>query len=380
MNNTLYLYEIDPNRRYWVIRSGRGGEYVDHFRKSGVTAIGHADEYIPSNFFKNEIGDENGRYYLSKEQCNKIIGDHLDIASRDNSVKKGQAANINGQIRRFLNEVKVNDIVVTVSANEVMSGRILSKPYFCSDLMKISNSNNEESSMICSYSLRRDVIWARRYKRETIPYVLENSFRNVSTIFEVSSSDKKSILNHWLSPAHISGDTLHLSSRIESKRSIGNRSMTQLSCLLDKLELLSYNIAESLEKGKSIDSSAHLSYLNKSNDYDYLLTTQQAFMSPGDHFIQLSTNKLQLKVYAILFASLFNTELVLADDQKGEIDENNKQSIMLIAKKVGADENFEKIQQDLNLKLKKPDDKVMNSNQPTDDQFPESEKSNKTPI
>lgn len=36
MNTTLHLYEIDPNRRYWVVRSGRGGEYIDHFRKFGV--------------------------------------------------------------------------------------------------------------------------------------------------------------------------------------------------------------------------------------------------------------------------------------------------------------------------------------------------------
>ncbi len=40
MNDSYRLYEIDPNRRYWVVRSGHGGEYIEHFRKFGVTAIG----------------------------------------------------------------------------------------------------------------------------------------------------------------------------------------------------------------------------------------------------------------------------------------------------------------------------------------------------
>lgn len=379
MNDIFHLYEIDPKRRYWVIRSGHGGEYVQHFRKYNVTAIGHVDKYIPLLSLGDKDRDQQGRYQLSEEQCEAIVAMHAEAAGKDVSNSKGAVSNINGQIRRFLNEVNVGDVVVTISSHEIMWGRILSRPYLCLDSMEISlDGYDNKTSSICAYKLRRDVVWSRRYKRDTIPYVLENSFRNVSTIFEVSSSDKKSILNHWLSPAHILGDTLHLSSRIETERSIGNRSMTKLSTMLDELELLSFNIAERLKNGEAIRSDDQ-SLFNEGS-YEYLLTTQQAFMSPGDHFIQLSADRIQLAVYAILFASLFGANLVFADEQKILIKEEDKQSIILLAKKAGGENKFEELKQDLQLKLKKPDEKVMNSTSQNEPQFPVSVNSDKTPI
>ncbi len=379
MSNTLELYEIDKNRKYWVIRSGKGGQYFNHFRKSNVTAIGHADSYIPPEYLENL--DENGCKYLSKQEYKIIITNHLDIASKNKAIKKGQASNINGQIRRFLSDISVDDIVVTITPDFVMAGRILSEPYICTEPMKIKKGGiDEEFLSECKYSLRRNVIWTEKYQRETIPYILENSFRNVSTVFEVSSPNKVSILNHWLSPAHICGDTLHLSSRIEAQNSIGNRSMTQFSSILDKLELLSHNITIRLDNDEKINPADYSSYITNSEEYEYLLTTQQAFMSPGDHFIQLSSKKLQLQVYAILFAALFGTNLVLADDHKDNINTQTHSSLLAIAEKVRETEDFGKIQKDLNLQLRKHGNQILDPTNTTENTFPTSEVSSRIPI
>ncbi|WP_444900303.1 hypothetical protein ACJJIX_00515 [Microbulbifer sp. VAAC004] len=375
--SSLTLYRVDSGRRYWVVRSGNGGIYNPHFRKYSIVAIGHADEVELSGKLGNVANPRKG---LSAEE-KEIIGNGCHNRMLSSKKMTGsQIGNVYGQIKRFLHEIQINDIVITVDSHHVMAGRVLSDVYYDENHMIIGGDDPSERRSICEYKLRRKVVWGSKQYKDAVPFVLANSLRNSSTVFEVSSGTKASILNHWLTPLHIKGDTLHLSSRIEAKRAIGNRPVTRFSSILDQLEILSKNISDCLESGENISVDKFEIYKNKICDYEYVLTTQQAFMSPGDHFIQLSGRECQLKVFALLFASLFGVSVVFADDGLNDISEKDRREISLISAKINESENFDEVKGELELKLKGQDKKVLNAKRDIDDIFPKIEKAETVPI
>lgn len=380
MTAPLHLYRISSGRRYWVIRPGPDGRFIEHFRRYHIAAIGHAEKVDFENILAGRSPDNGTTYALSDEEKQQIIESQYEIATADEEHSKSRAGNLSGQTKRFVNEIQVNDIVLTVTPHEVMAGRVLSDVYYDTSMMEIGDPQDPQHKTFCDYQLRRKVVWDRRFRRSSIPYILENSFKNTGTIFEVSGDNKVSILNHWLTPIHIEGETLHLSTRIERDNSIGNRPLTKFSTLLNELETASKNIADRITNGEDIDISKLTEYLSEPQGYTYVLTTQQAFMSPGDHFVQLKSNLLHLNIYAILFVALFQTNVALAEQKHELLTPQLQQKIATIGDGLRKNYNFDDTKEQLQLELKKQNDKVLDSKQDLEDLFPESEPSTNTPI
>jgi len=319
---------------------------------------------------------------MATDDKEAIIRQFLALGRTENT-NKARLSNLAGQLNRFLLEISLNDIVITVDSGSIMAGRVISDPYISDEPLTYSDA--ERGTIECSYKLKRDIVWGKRLSREDIPYELESTLRNNSAVFEIADIKKAGIVKHWLSPIHFSDDTLHISTRIENTESISNHEMTRLSSALDSLEIASKNIASLIEQRGGVGNVDLAALLSAPTGYRYALTTQQAFMSPGDHFIQLSGCVLQRAIYAILFASMFGSEVAFAEQPIELLNTQVVDEIISVGVRLQDELRLEEVKESLDLRLPDQDEDVIRSgneraDQNEDDEFPTFSYSDDTPI
>jgi hypothetical protein len=301
MDNTLTVEDktSSQHNKIWVVRAGRESIYYRHFKSHNLVAIGHTQN-LPFKINDGEVSDKSKKEIITKY--------HSWLNSREQS--KSTISTQVGQVRRFLNEVKIGDTVMTISDYGVLVGRITSECKFVSEPLATHDVDE-----LCEYPLRYDVIWGKEQSRKYIPYIVETSFRNTGTIFTISGADKLKAIHHWLNPIHVSNGEIRCTVNIQSKKELSNRQLTKLSNLFDKLEILT----DYLDKK---DSYADISFdvfeyhLKHSIDnFDFKLTTQHDFMSPGFQFFQLSGSPNRRVIFAVVFATLFNCQVHAVEGQ-----------------------------------------------------------------
>ncbi|QJY35193.1 hypothetical protein HOO69_00620 [Vibrio europaeus] len=292
---------ISADKRFWVIRSGKDAVYYNHFRKNNLIAIGHTEGI--------DVGDIEGE--LSEQDIDTILALYQTSLNEKGEAKSVISRQV-GQVRQFLTLVKEGDTVLTITESKVLAGVVTSKCYYDETELKVYPDDEANG---CYFPLRINVEWGKAQAREYIPYIIDKSFRNTGTIFSLSEEDKIKAVNHWLHPIHFVDDEVRCSINIKSHQKLSNRELSNLSNVYDQLELLASFIAsyDNLENATVEQFSSFLA--QQSTAYDYQLTAQHAFMSPGHQFIQLKGTKAQTKAFALAFACLFNSNIVFAEDE-----------------------------------------------------------------
>ncbi|HIF9333545.1 TPA: hypothetical protein ACX6RM_001796 [Photobacterium damselae] len=378
----IEVFDIPEDRKYWVVRAGENAAFFNHFRSNSVIAIGHADD-IDFNGMEGMLNNEQ-KTYIQEQHYSLLISRHESSS---------QIGNKNSQVKRFLQSINIDDVIITVTSKSIIAGRVTSDAYVSETPIGYQASAEDYSE--CYFRLRRNVTWSRRYPRDKLPFELETVLRNHSAVFQISEEKKVDILNHWLAPIYIKDDSICMSTRIEKEESISNRTITRYSSLLDELEL----VAEYLSTvGEEASIEGYETYKNNNlNSYEYQLTTQQSFMSPGDNFIKLRANqRIKLKYYAMAFALLFSCSAVFAEEGHDLSEAQNLQPILSsIIAQVSDNHNFPDIASRLDLRLPLQNANVMRSSREPlrgstvaaqteqafgDDEFPTNTVSRDTPL
>lgn len=146
------------DKRYWAVRAGRGGEYVDSFEKSNFVAIGW-----------NELGNLPPSSTL--DEIKRKYRQTWPDAS------EGSVGNDCNQIYRFIREFQIGDSVLLIDTvkNRVLLGEI-TKDYQYKDYWRDD----------CRFSRRRTVKWIVAEKRSALPDSLLSSLRFRQTICDLS--------------------------------------------------------------------------------------------------------------------------------------------------------------------------------------------------
>ncbi|WP_318491666.1 hypothetical protein [Photobacterium leiognathi] len=378
----IEVFDIPKDRKYWVVRAGENAAFFNHFRSNSVIAIGHADG-IDFNGIEGMLDNEQ-KAYIKKQHYSLL-------KSRNES--SNQIGNKNSQVNRFLQSISINDVIITVTSNSIMAGRVTSDAY--ESETPIGYQVSAENYSECYFRLRRNVTWSRRYPRDKLPFELENVLRNHSAVFQISEEKKVDILNHWLAPIYIKENSICMSTRIEQEESISNRTITRYSSLLDELELVAEYLSTAGEEASVEDYKAYKAH--NLNSYEYQLTTQQSFMSPGDNFIRLrASQRIKLKYYAMAFALLFGCSAVFAEEDHDSNKAQNLQPVLssIIAQVIDS-HDFPDIASRLDLRLPHQNADVLRSSREPirertvavqtdqafgDDEFPTNNVSGDTPL
>jgi len=151
--------------RYWGIRLGQGGKFVEHARKGKYVAIGW-----------NDLG--NLEWLANKERSwgearDQLIKRYKDIYHKATEIQVGQGS---GQVMKFIRGMKEGDIVIVpdMARGKAFIGRVTG-PY----------EYKADWADGCPYLDRRNVEWIKEVKRDAIPIKLKTSLGSLLTIFSL---------------------------------------------------------------------------------------------------------------------------------------------------------------------------------------------------
>lgn len=167
--------------RYWGVRLGEGGAYVEDGKKGNYIAIGW-----------NELGNLD---WLSREKDPYSTKSFQKISKIYDEVyggsKMSQSIAI-GQIVRFVNEMNKEDIVLVPNPEKrtVIIGRVVG-----------NYSYKEDWGDLCDYAHRRRVNWIKTVGRDDLPQKLKYSIGALLTIF--SLDPHKDSINELIHPSKV---------------------------------------------------------------------------------------------------------------------------------------------------------------------------------
>lgn len=336
----MYIQDIPKDSKFWVVRSGDGGMFYDHFVHNSIAAIGHID----SMDFSDQI-------LSNKDEVIKLVFNYKNTLLEKKETL-ASASNKAGQVLRFINEMSIGDIIITLDAKRITVGKITSDPYKDIENATLLNVDGTTDEKLLKFSLRRKVEWGKTQFRDKLPLAINNSFRANQTVFSANEHWKE--LNHWLSVAFISDDEAYISSRIEQTEGINNLDIAQYSIIINKIEAIAQTIADN--DNSNLDEEGLLdlfenTYKELRKSRTFTVTTQQVFLSPGDLWAKTSGNRKKSLLVVCTFLIMFNIEPSFADDNDKLFFENNHASISLLIDKVKNDENFEEVKNGLALKV-----------------------------
>lgn len=198
--HSLYPVQIDPLRKYWLIRA-ESGEYYDEFIEGNFVAIGwdELNEFSREQMYNDEF---------MVEQINTIYTEDI--------VK--QPWRVYTQVRKFIHEVSNGDVVLVPSATHVMFGIIQGDIY----LADIENNGTNG----CPFKKRRRVSWLKSVRRPKLdPYL----YKLLHSQFTISSAvDYAPYIDRTLHSYFIKGDKAHLVLQVERQDQVFLRDINRL--------------------------------------------------------------------------------------------------------------------------------------------------------
>ncbi|UVC28434.1 hypothetical protein [Pantoea sp. SOD02] len=334
----MYIQDISKTSKFWVVRSGDGGMFYDHFIHNSIIAIGHIDSMDYDN---NTLKSSDSVETLVYKYKNTLLEKKETLASASNKA---------GQVNRFITDMAIGDVVITLDAKRIIVGVIKSETYKKNDSVTLKNVDGSTSELMLKFTLRRDVDWGKTQMRNKLSLAINNSFRANQTVFSANEHWKE--LNHWLSVAFISDGEAYISSRIEQKDGINNLDIAQYSIIINKIEAIAETLAYNDTDEFSDDDLLALfeeNYKELRKNRSFTVTTQQVFLSPGDLWAKTSGDRLKSLLVISTFLLMFNIEPSFANENDKQFIDSNRDSISLLLEKVKSDESFTEVQQGLDL-------------------------------
>lgn len=260
-------------QRIWLVRAS-GGKHFQNFLKHGVVAISHIDKLIGLSVDKKIPAPEVIREFLyaeaklavtpTVESINVWLDGHgstieasLDEEASDEDLSddpenKMSAANRESQVNKFITEIGVGDLVVTINSSHIAIGFCVSDAYVDETVLinRIDRGRNPPKIEVLDYKLRRGISWGRPIERELVSASLRKPLLARNT---VSCLDE-----HWdkvytlAYPFFIRDNTIYFSNRIDKQGPIGTRSMCALLDSIVCAQLVADAIFTGLAPGRSI--------------------------------------------------------------------------------------------------------------------------------
>ncbi len=217
---------IVKDRKYWLVRTDSGAHY-DDFTMHNYISLGW--DYITKEIFYAKKEDEVKGLIFLQEKAAPTADD--DEVSND---IPGRVTSIYNKLKRFIDEIKIDDVVVIPSKNSdqitigIIESDVVEDPDYAKNYLK-ENPSTEITP--CPYSKRRHVNWVKTIRKEKVDVYLTKALSSHHAISDVS--DYSSYINRELYSIYQSGDMIHSIIRAGHPNGV---SFQDLRNLLDILE------------------------------------------------------------------------------------------------------------------------------------------------
>lgn len=218
------IVEIDEKRNYWLIRTD-AGEYYDEFYHDKFVGMGW-DEL--NKFTKEELYDDD----FMAEQVYKIYGE-----------KVKQPWRVYTQVRRFVHEIKIGDIVLIPSQSHISFGVVESEVEY------VQIKEFELFEGLCPFQKRRKVNWLKTIRRADLdPYL----YKLLNSHFAITNAlDYAPFIDRTLHSFYIKGNEAHLVLQVKKTNKVYLREINRLTDgALDLVDLFNEMTDSDLDSNK----------------------------------------------------------------------------------------------------------------------------------
>ncbi|MGN8346886.1 hypothetical protein ACLEJQ_25115 [Pseudomonas sp. SMV71] len=276
---------LRENQNIWFVRAEKG-KYARHFRSGELIAINHLESAYDGEVPLSLPTDELLKARLLRND--KYSEFKKDEQGRETRFLNRSGFNLLSQVRRFSNEIKQGDLLVTRNSDGGYSVGICSDgtPYIEHSPVKIPVINEDGSSghdrIQLKFKLRKHVIWGPSIRQDELPGAVRKATRGQQTVTCLNNHREK--IFHLIYPFFTDGESLYFSNKIRTTRKINalvvgklfqNMALTQelMSTLLNNSTIDAENFTQLIER------MAFESELG--------VTCQAEFMSPGDMWCKI---------------------------------------------------------------------------------------------
>ncbi len=336
------IYEKPENQRIWLVRA-EGGEYLPHFRKGGVIAVGYINNFItPSN---------HNQYYLpNKVELEKEFIQRYKTDERSN--ERSARTHFN-QTVRFIEEMNIGDLVLTPdfsSRSRLQVGRITGHPTISKDTIDVVVDASTGRTVYMDYQLQRNVVWGPFIDKSRLPLRIQSALRAQQSVSNLD--DHWESIYHSLYPFFTHKENLYFSVNIQTPSAINNYAISQFFSFLSEAEA----IAKYYSEGDDLNLESAASFLSKAiADNNLELFIKASFMSEGNAWgkFPFGDNSLEASGRALWFyliiSAVFGSEKLGWD---GVVDLETRQAIFgYIGERFKQTEGFNILE---NLELEQP--------------------------
>ncbi len=199
---------LDSTIDYWLVRAN-SGEYYTDFNLNGYIGIGWNE--ITLEDIKGADNDSN--------KLKNILKDKLTFPE-DSDPSENKYGITAGQLLRFVNNIKKNDIVVVPSegSERFLVGKVVGPLYELS-LSQIEQYKNEEITHPRSdFAKRWKVSWLGWFNRSDADSALYKMIYSHATLSNIN--DYKPFINRALFPCYIEDEKLYISYHVTEEKDI----------------------------------------------------------------------------------------------------------------------------------------------------------------
>ncbi len=335
MNKNI-IYEVPSDRNVWVVRAS-GGDFVPHFRKAGIVAIGHLDILdLPDTASVNQT-------YVTEDLAKALQTAHLQLEIPKS--KRATSAAVN-QVIKFTEQMDVGDLVITLDSGLFSIGRVIGHPYIDKDPVRIVHQNDKDRYTEMDFHMRREVNWGPVLSRSSLPYAIERSLTAHQTVFNLNKS--LIYIHHLFYPVFVFNEKIHFSAKIRQKENIDNYSMAQFLALLSELPALAKAFSD--HKIANISEFDEV-FSNFRIDGSVSVTTKAAFMSEGDIWGQVALEAFKQKDvlwFYIAYSAIFGSKII---GWEGAINNKTVQRLTSMAVQLVQRRGGDRLMADLKMKM-----------------------------
>lgn len=316
MLQNLKIALIAKEQNVWFIRAEKG-KYAKHFRAGGVIAIEHLERAYEGNIPDEVPSEEFLKAQLLNNKKYSEFRDHTD--GRENRKLNRSGFNLLSQIKRFANDIKCGDLIVTRNEkDDGYSFGICSETVPHIDHTPIRLPIIKEDGTLgfgrssLDYKLRKRVIWGPSISRSELPGAVRKATSGQQTVTSLNNHKEK--IFHLIYPFFTDGESLFFSNKIKTNHRVNALAVGRLFQNISLIKSLSETLfnedfSDLIQLTRLIENAV---LMGKAD----VVTCQAEFMSPGDMWcrIPLAGEALKNQIFATVLACLLLTGQVSAEE------------------------------------------------------------------
>lgn len=227
------LVAIKEDTRYWIVRAGVNANYFTDFQVDSRIAIGY-------DRFDDLKSIQSVEYDFFREQIVSKYPEIGDIESKRSRSKR--ISDIATKIHRFVNELKIGDIVVTpgkdnILIGEIISDAIISNTHYDSDYQ---TTNIKDKNIIGSLNKIREVKWVKNIPRDEAEPNLKLILGVIHGIASINDQQVITEINRTLYDFYSVGSVGHSIFNITSQDNINFKKYANFIKTIDDINSLYY--------------------------------------------------------------------------------------------------------------------------------------------